>query len=81
MGAGVSRLRSLLFVQARFTRRAGGTVRLRRKVGQPILAAAGFPAGWSGPRVQGGAGSKAGCRQDCLPHNSSRQQRNEDLVV
>jgi hypothetical protein len=44
--------------------------RLRRKVGQPILAAAGFPAGWSGLRVKGGAGSKAGCRQDCLPHNS-----------
>src|SRR5258708_38663977 len=47
-----------------------GTVRLRPKVGQPILAAAGFPAGWSGLHVQGGAGSKAGCRQDCLPHNS-----------
>ena len=51
------------------------TVRLRRKVGQPILAAAGFPAGSSGLRVQGGAGSKAGCRQDCLPHNSSRRAK------
>jgi hypothetical protein len=38
------------------------------KVGQPILAAAGFPAGSSGLQVQGGADSKAGCRQYCLPH-------------
>jgi hypothetical protein len=28
----------------------GSTERLRRKVGQQILAAAGFPAGWSGLR-------------------------------
>jgi len=43
-------------------------------VGQPIVAAAGFPAGWSGLHVQGGAGSKAGCRQDCLPHRAAEPQ-------
>jgi LmbE family N-acetylglucosaminyl deacetylase len=38
-------------------------------VGQPILAAAGFSAGWPGLQVHRGASSKAGCRHDCLPHN------------
>jgi hypothetical protein len=44
-------------------------------VGQPILAAAGFPAGWSGLCGRRGASSKAGCRQDCLPHNGEFMQR------
>jgi VWFA-related protein len=60
---------------------ACGTVRLCRNVGQPILAAAGFPAGRSGLTVEGGAGSKAGCRQDCLPHNSSRLASGTGLLT
>jgi LmbE family N-acetylglucosaminyl deacetylase len=44
-------------------------LRLCCSVGQPILAAAGFPAGWPGLRVHREAGSKAGCRQNCLPQN------------
>jgi hypothetical protein len=42
-------------------------------LGQPILAAAGFLTDWSGLHVQGETGSKAGCRQDCLPHTNVRQ--------
>jgi hypothetical protein len=34
------------------------------------LPAAGLPAGWPGLYVIRRAGSKVGCRQDCLPHNS-----------
>jgi hypothetical protein len=36
--------------------------------GQPILAAAGFPARWLALYVSGRAGWKAGCGQECLPH-------------
>jgi hypothetical protein len=42
-------------------------------------AAAGFPAGSSGLNVQGETGSKAGCRQDCLPHNSSRPAKKRGI--
>jgi plastocyanin len=53
---------------SRIFTKLGDTVRLSRKVGQPILAA----AGWTELHVKGGAGSTAGCRQDRLPHNLSR---------
>src|SRR6266487_4603885 len=46
---------------------------LTTNVGQPIVAAAGLPAGWSGLHVCRKSRLKDGCRQNCLPHNPGRR--------